>query len=238
MSVPFVLDPAKAENAPEVAVDLEGLPAGTLSLEGRLWANRPEGGRTTLLTQQIATDPQGPHLKMPRLFVSPGGSFDIDLAASSAAGSIHTRLPYTEKELPTSPITWKIPALTPIDKIGTVSGDVRRPEVPWTLAVGGTANDAVRIQLSYQASVPSPVKGEHPMARWTVYAKSTTVGVVQFPEIPASLVGFAPQDPSLKILAEHVDVAGTDSVIAAVNADFDRTGSTWTSNLFVSPVLP
>ena len=38
--------------------------------------------------------------------------------------------------------------------------------------------------------------------------------------------------------AEHVDITGTNSVIAAVNADFDRTGSTWTSNVFVSPAVP
>jgi hypothetical protein len=238
MSVPFMLDPAKAEAAPEVAVDVEALPAGTLTLEGRLWANRPEGGRTLMLTQQIVTDPQGPHLKMPRLIVAPGGSFDVELAASSPAGSIHARLPYAEKDLPTSPTTWKIPALTPVEKIGTILGEVRRPEVPWSLVVGGTPSDAVRFQLSYAAPVAIPVKGTQPQARWTLYVASTPVGVVKFPEIPASFDGFAPADPSLKVQAEHVDVAGTASVISAVNADFDRTGSTWTSNLFVSPVVP
>lgn len=238
MSVPFELDPAKAEAAPEVAVDVEALPAGTLSLEGRLWANRPEGGRTQLLTQQIVTDPQSTHLKMPRIFVSLGGSFDINLAANSAAGSIHAHLPYTDKALPTSPIAWKIPALTPIEKVGPILGDVRRPEVPWSLVVGGTPSDAVRFQLSYPASVPIPDKGAQPAARWTLYVASTPVGTVTFPEIPASFEGFAPMDPALKVLAQHVDVDGTNSVIAVVNADFDRTGSAWTSNLFSSPVVP
>lgn len=237
-SVPFMLDPAKAEAAPEVAVDVEALPAGTLSLEGRLWANRPEGGRTQLLTQQIVTDPQGPHLKIPRLFVAPGGSFDIELAASSPAGSVRARLPYAEKALPTSPVTWKIPALSPIDKIGAVTGEVRRPEIPWSLVVDGVPNDAVRLQLSYPASVPIPVKGTQPGARWTLYIASTPEGVAKFPEIPTSLSAFTPADTSLKVLAEHVDVDGTQSVIAAVNADFDRTGSTWTSKLFTSPTAP
>jgi hypothetical protein len=238
MSVPFELDPAKAEAAPEVAVDVEALPPGTLSLQGRLWANRPEGGRTQLLIQQIVTEPQGPHLKIPRLFVSAGGSFDLELAANSATGSFHAHLPYADKDLPTSPITWKIPALTPIEKVGPILGDVRRPEVPWSLVVGGTPSDAVRFQLSYPAPVPIPGMGSQPAARWTLYVASTPVGTVTFPEIPSSLEGFAPADPSLQVLAQHIDIDGKDSVIAVVNADFDRTASTWISTSFTSPVAP
>ena len=238
MSVPFQLDPAKAESAPLVAVDMSGLPANTTLLEARLWANRPEGGRTRYLTSKSVKVAADTTLKLPRLIVSPKGSFDLDLTAETAVGGVHTRLPYAEKAVPMTPVAWKIPVLTRIEKIGTILGEPRRPEVPWSLELGGTPVDAVRLQLSYQASDPAPGADNHHAARWTLYVESAPLGVVKFPEIPASFEGFAPEDTTLTVLAEHVDVEGTASVIAAVNAEFDRTGSTWTSNVFKSPMLP
>jgi hypothetical protein len=238
MSVPFQLDSAKAEAAPLVSVDMSGLPASTSLLEARLWANRPEGGRTHYLTSKSLKVAEDTTLKLPRLIVSPKGSFDLELSAETAVGGIHTRLPYAEKALPMAPVAWKIPALTRIEKIGPILGEVRRPEVPWSLELGGIPTDAVRLQLSYQASDPAPGADNHHTARWTLYVASNPLGVVKFPEIPASFEGYAPEDTTLTVLAEHVDVEGTASVIAAVNADFDRTGSTWTSNVFASPMLP
>lgn len=238
MSVPFQLDPSKAESAPLVAVDMSGLPANTTLLEARLWANRPEGGRSRYLTSKSLKVAADTTLKLPRLIVSPKGSFDLDLTAETAVGGVHTHLPYAETALPMTPIAWKIPVLTRIDKIGPIIGEPRRPEVPWSLELGGTTVDAVRLQLSYQAPDPAPGADNHHAARWTLYVESAPLGVVKFPEIPASFEGFAPEDTTLTVRAEHVDVEGTASVIAAVNAEFDRTGSTWTSNVFASPMLP
>lgn len=238
-NVPFVFDPAKAESAPQVAVDVDkaSLPQGTLSLEGRLWANRSEGGRTQLLTQQIVTDPQGTHVLIPRLFVSPGGSFDVELSVNSPVSSVRARLPYGEKDLPTDAVAWKTPVLTPIGEVTSISATVRRPEIPWKLALGGTPSDAVRIQLDYSASDPAPSKGGMHAVRWSLYAASNLTGTASFPAIPEALEGFAPESNALKVTAEHIDVAGTDSLIAAVNAEFDRTGSAWISRIF-TPMAP
>jgi hypothetical protein len=237
MSAPFVLDASQAEVAPLVVVDMDEFPKGTLSLEARLWANRPEGGRTQVLVQQIASDPQGKHLEVPRLFVAPGGTFDLDFAANTPVSSVHARLAFGEKDLPTSAIAWKGPLVTPIGEIGTIAGEVGRPEVPWKLELGGALSDAVRIQLSYSAPDSPPSKlGEHPV-RWTLYSASNISGTASFPAIPESLPGFAPVSAALTVTAEHVDVPGTESLLAAVNADFDRTGSAWTSKV-VSAMSP
>jgi hypothetical protein len=235
MSVPFQLDPAKAEDAPQVAVDVAGMPAGTLSLEGRLWANRPEGGRTQLLTQKNPMDPKDTLLQMSRIIVSPGGTFDIELAAHAASSGVHARLPYAEKELPTSTITWSVPALAPVSSIGPITGDSRRPQVPWALEPGGLPSGATRIQLAYTASDSIPAAGPQHAARWTLYAPQAVSGTANFPEIPASFPGFAPSSAQVTVLADHVDVPGKDSLIAAVNAEFDRAAVAWTSNLFSSP---
>lgn len=237
-SVAFQLDPAKAEESPLVAVDMSGLPAGTSLLEARLWANRPEGGRSSYLTSKSIKVVQDTTLSLPRLIVSPKGSFDLELGAETAVGGIHARMPYAEKALPMSPVAWKIPVMTRVEKIGPIIGEARRPEVPWALELGGMPTDAIRIQLSYQASNPAPDTANHHAARWTLYVASNPLGVVKFPDIPASFEGYAPEDTTLTVTAEHIDVEGTASVIAAVNADFDRTGSTWTSNVFSSPMLP
>jgi hypothetical protein len=235
MNVPITLDPAMAEAASPVSVAITGVPAGTTRLAAVLSANRPEGGRTRYLASKDVTDTQDAALPMSRLIVSPGGSFDVDLGAESITGAVRTRLYFSDTALPTSPVPWKIPELAAIAKIDTLTGTVSRPEIPWSLTVDGAPSDAVRFQLEYQAATaPVDGGGMHP-ARWTLYAASTPAGIAKFPEIPASFAGFAPEGPNLKVLADHLDVPEKGSLVAAVNADFDRVDTSLSSSIFFSP---
>jgi hypothetical protein len=233
--VHFSLDPAKAEAAPTIGVAIKAIPAATTRLEALLSANRPEGGRTRHLTSSDVTTPQDTTLQMGRLIVSAGGSFDVDLGALGANGGVHTRLYFAENTLPTSPIPWSVPTVTAVAKIGTVGGSTRRPEVPWSLDVAGAPADAVRLQLAYQASDPAPAMGTKHASRWTIHLISTTAGLAVFPEIPASFAGFAPESTSFTVLADQIDVPTKDSLIAAVNADFDRVDVSFASSSFTVP---
>ena len=233
--VHFSLDPALAEAAPPVAVELTGIPMGTSRLFALLAANRPEGGRTRYLASKDVTSAQDEALRMARLIVSPGGSFDVELGAETSAGGIHARLYFSDTELPTSAVAWKVPAIAAITEIGTLTTSVSRPVLSWALAPGGLPTDAVRVQLAYQASNPSPGAGGLHPARWTLYAPSTPTGLASFPEIPSSFAGFAPESPALEVLADQLDVPEKDNLIAAVNADFDRAPISFASSAFLSP---
>jgi hypothetical protein len=226
-SVPFQLDPAKAEAAPRVEVDVKAMPAGTSTLEARLSANRPEGGRTQVSIFQSPIQPQGTLLKIPRLPVSAGGTFDLDVSADTAQGSVLARFPFTAKELPTSPVAWSALAIPYVTSAGPITGSSQRPEVPWALPPGEMPADAVRLVLVY-------VTGQRPVD-WTLYMASSVGATARFPEIPASFPGWiADPGTSLTVLTQHVDVAGTSSLLAAVNADFDRTGSAWSATSFTA----
>lgn len=235
MNVPLLLDPEKAEAAPPVAIAITGVPDGTSRLDALLSANRPEGGKTRYLASKDVTTTQNTFLQAARIIVSPGGSFDVDLTAETALGGIHTRLYFPDTALPTADIPWHVPAISVVSKIGTLMGTARRPQVPWSLDPIGAPSDAVRIQLEYQAFNPPPDGAAIHPARWTLYTVSTPSGVAKFPEIPESFPGFAPESQALKVLADHLDVPENNSLIAAVNADFDRVGSSFASRVFVSP---
>lgn len=231
--VHFSLDPARAEAAPTIGVAIKAIPAGTTRLEALLSANRPEGGHTRYLASSDVTTPQDTTLQMGRLIVSPGGSFDVDLGATTATSGVHTRLYFAENALPSSPIPWSVPTVTAVAKIGTVGGSTSRPEVPWSLDVAGAPADAVRIQLAYQASDPAP--GTKHASRWTIHQISTTAGLSIFPEIPASFAGFAPESAAFTVVADQIDVPTKDSLLAAVNADFDRVDVSFASSAFTVP---
>lgn len=235
MNVPLSLDPAMAEAAPPVAVDITGVPEGTSRLMVLLSANRPEGGKTRYLASQYVMTTQDVELSMARLIVSKGGSFDVDLAAETPAGGVHSRLYFSEKMLPTAPVPWHVPPVTAVTKIATLPGDASRPQVAWMLDPAFAPGDAVRIQLEYQAPNPPPDGASSHPARWTVYLAATLAGVAKFPEIPGSFVGFAPESQSLRVLADHLDVPVKDSLIAAVNADFDRVDTSFAETIFQSP---
>ena len=235
LNVPLLLDPAMAEAAPPVAVAITGVPDGTSRLKALLSANRPEGGKTRYLASKDVMMAQTTWLQMARILVSPGGSFDVDLAAETALGGIHSRLYFPDTALPTADIPWHVPTISAVTKIGTLTGTARRPQVPWSLDPIGAPSDAVRIQLEYQAFNPPPDGAAIHPARWTLYAVSTPSGVAKFPDIPESFPGFAPESPALKVLADHLDVPENNSLIAAVNADFDRIGASFASSVFFSP---
>ena len=226
-SVPFQLDPAKAEAAPRIEVNVTGMPAGASTLEARLSANRPEGGRTQVSIFQSPIQPQGTLLKIPRLPVSTGGTFDLDVSVDTAQGSLLARFPFTAKGLPTSPVAWSALAVPFVTSAGPITGSAQRPEVPWAIPPGEMPADAVRLVLGYDAA-------QHPVD-WTLYMASSIGATARFPEIPAAFPGWtAAPGTSLTVIAEHVDVAGTASLLAAVNADFDRTGSSWSSTSFTA----
>lgn len=235
MNVPLSLDPAKAEAAPPVAVAVTGVPVGTSRLLALLSANRPEGGKTRYLASKDVMTAQDAELSMARLIVSPGGSFDVDLSAETAAGGVHTRLYFSDTTLPTVAVPWHVPGVGAVTKIDTLTGSVRRPEVPWTLDPAAPPSDAVRIQLEYQAFNPPPDGASIHPARWTLYLAAAPSGVAKFPEIPGSFPGFTPESHALKVIAEHLDVPAKDSLIAAVNADFDRVAISFASSVFLVP---
>jgi len=227
-SVPFQLDPAKAEAVPRVEVDVTGMPAGTSTLEARLSANRPEGGRTQVSIFQSPTQPQGTLLKIPRLPVSAGGTFDLDVSADTAQGSFLARFPFAAAKLPTSPVVWSAIAVPLVSSAGPITGSSQRPEVPWALPPGEMPADAVRLALHYLVA-QQPVN-------WTLYMASSVGDVARFPEIPASFSGWtAAPGTSLLVITDHVDVVGTSSLLAAVNAEFDRTGGAWSTTSFIAP---
>ncbi len=225
-SVPFQLDPAKAEAVPRIEVDVQGMPAGTSKLEARLSANRPEGGRTQLSILQSPIQP-GTRIEIPRLPVSAGGTFDLDVSADTAGGSVQARFPFTAKGLPTSPVVWSALAVPFATSAGPITGSAERPEVPWAIPPGEMPADAVRLVLAYVAA-------QHPVD-WTLYMASSVGATARFPEIPAAFPGWT-ADPgtALTVVAQHIDIAGTASLLAAVNAEFDRTGSAWSSTSFVA----
>ena len=238
MNVPFVLDLAKAEPAPALVVNFTGIPGATSWLGAGLTANRPEGGRTRFDIGKPLTSSQDVQLQISRLFVSPGGTFDLDLDTQTAAGGVRSRRYFQANDLPTSPIPWQIPTLTAVGKIGTLAGSMIRPEVPWALALGGTPTDAVRIQLEYQATdAPPPALGGTHTTRWALYQASTPTGTAKFPEIPPFFLGFTPETATLRVVADQVDVPGKDSLLAAVNADFDRVDVSFASSVSFFPSL-
>jgi hypothetical protein len=235
MSVPITLDPAKAEAAPPVTVAITGVPKGTTHLSALLSANRPEGGRTRYLAGKDVSATTDIELSPARLFVSPGGSFDVDIAAETATGGVHTRLYFSDESLPTAAIPWHVPAVSAITQVDPLLGTVKRPEVPWTLDPTVTPSDAVRIELRYQAFNPPPDGALIHPVRWTLYQASTTTGVAKFPEIPDDFPGFTPENTFLDGLAEHLDVPASGSLLSAVNADFDRVAASYSSTAFHSP---
>ena len=235
MNVPFSIDPARAEPAPPVTLAMTGVPAGTTRLEALLSANRPEGGKTRYLAGKDVFTTQDIDLSLARLFVSPGGSFDVDIAANTAGGGTHTRLYFQDDMLPTAGIPWHVPSVSAITQIDTLTGTVKRPEVPWTLDPASIPSDAVRIELRYSAFDPPPGGAQIHPVRWALYQASTTTGVARFPEIPDDFPGFTPENASLDGVAEHLDLPVKDSLLSAVNADFDRVAVSWSTTAFHSP---
>jgi hypothetical protein len=115
----------------------------------------------------------------------------------------------------------------------------RRPVFSWELEVGAVPVDAIRIQLEYAAPDDPTTEGGglHP-TRWTLYTASTLVGTATFPVLPQAFAAYAPDGPMLAVFADHIDIAGQNSLIAAVNADYDRVDTTWSSAVFSSPGNP
>ena len=227
-SVPFLLDPAKAEAVPQVEVTLTAAPAGAASLRAILFANRPEGGRTQVGTNQGSIQP-GALLKVPRLPVSAGGSFDLAVAVTTAEGALNADFPFTADKLPTMPLAWSPLAVPYATSTGKIAGTAQRPEVPWAIPPGSMPADAVRIALAY-------VVAQH-QVDWTLYVAAGVGATARFPEIPAAFPGWAPEAGSAAyITTDHIDVAGTASLLAGVNADFDRTGSAWSTTSVTASV--
>ena len=239
MSVAYQLDPAKAEAAPAVGVDITGVPAGTTKLTALLSANRPEGGKTRYLASKDVAGAPDAALQMARLIVSPGGSFDVDLGAETDAGGVHTRLYFSDKDLPTSSIPWHVPTVSPVVKMDTLTASPSRPVLSWELDASAIPGDAVRIQLQY-AAPDDPSTGGGPLhsTRWTLYIGSTLVGTATFPELPQAFAAFTPDGPMLAVLADQLDIPGKNSLIAVVNADFDRVPVSWAGAVFSSPGSP
>ncbi|MEP7121766.1 MAG: hypothetical protein ABJE95_12680 [Byssovorax sp.] len=234
----FSLDPANAEAAPPVLVDVTGVPDGTPGLLATLSAYRPEGGLTRYTTTKSLTIPQDTELSLSRLIVAASGSFELDIGTTTATGGSHSRLYFQDNALPLGPVPWSVPPVVAIAKIGTLTGTVARPSIPWELVPGGEPSDAVRVVIGYQATDPAPSMGTMHGARWTLYTASAGAGVTRLPEIPATFPGFAPEGPLLDVRAEHVDVPAKVSLISAVNADFDRVPVSWSSTVATLPPMP
>jgi hypothetical protein len=238
-SVAYKLDPATAEAAPAVAVDVTGAPAGTTLLTALLSANRPEGGKTRYLASHDAAGSPDATLQMARLFVSPGGSFDVDIGAETDAGGVHTRLYFSDKDLPTSSIPWHVPTVPPVVKMDTLTVSASRPVLSWELDAAAIPGDAVRLQLEYTApDDPSTEGGSLHPARWTLYIGSTLAGTAKFPVLPPAFAAFTPDGPMLAVFADQLDIPGKNSLIAVVNAEFDRAPVSWASAVFSSPGSP
>jgi hypothetical protein len=224
-SVPFLIDPAKAEAVSTLEVDVQGMPGGTSGLLARLWAYRPEGGRTQVTRLQSPLPPQSTPLQIPRLPVAAGGTFDLEVEALLADGALLARLPFTAAGLPTSPVVWKPVAVPFVSSAGPIMGSASRLEVPWALPPGESPADAVSLTLEYAV-------GPQPVVR-VLYMASSVGATARFPEIPASIPGWVAAPGALvSVSAEHLDIAGTANLLAGVNAEFDRTGAVWSATSF------
>lgn len=232
-SAPFQLDLAMAEAAPDVKVNVLTMPPHTLWLDAGLSANRPDGGRLHLQLQQSPLDFQGSTLSIARLPVATGGTFDLEVTAETTAGNQLARFRFKDAELPTSPVSWTVADIALIASVGPAAGTAARPELPWALTPGGAPVDAVRFNLVYSAADPGTSGAEKHPVSWTLYQAAHGDGTARFPEIPAAFVGWTGRSKQVvNVVAEHVDIAGTDSLLPAVTAEFDGKDASWSASSF------